>query len=31
VPPATATEAFGWTAAIFIDLAIQASRDEGIE
>jgi glycogen debranching enzyme len=30
-PPATATGAFGWTAAVFIDLAIQASRDEGIE
>jgi hypothetical protein len=30
-PPATATDAFGWTAAIFIDLAIQASRDEGME
>ena len=30
-PPATAAEAFGWTAAVFIDLAIQASRDEGIE
>jgi putative isomerase len=30
-PPATATSAFGWTAAIFTDLAIQASRDEGIE
>ena len=29
-PPATATDAYGWTAAIFIDLAIQASRDEGI-
>lgn len=30
-PPATAIGAFGWTAAVFIDLAIQASRDEGIE
>jgi putative isomerase len=30
-PSATAVDAFGWTAAIFIDLAIQASRDEGIE
>jgi len=29
-PPATATDAYGWTAAIFIDLAIQASRDEEI-
>jgi glycogen debranching enzyme len=29
--PATATGAFGWTAAVFIDLAIHASRDEGIE
>jgi putative isomerase len=25
-PPATAAEAFGWTAAVFIDLALQASR-----
>jgi len=25
-PPATAAEAFGWSAAVFIDLAIQASR-----
>jgi putative isomerase len=30
-PPAAATDAYGWTAAVFIDLAIQASRDEGIE
>ncbi len=30
-PPATATDAFGWTATVFIDLAIQASRDEGTE
>jgi putative isomerase len=30
-PPAIATDAFGWTAAIFIDLAIQASHDEGTE
>jgi putative isomerase len=30
-PSATAVDAFGWTAAVFIDLAIQASRDEGIE
>ncbi len=29
-PPVTAAQAFGWTAAVFIDLAIQASRDEGI-
>jgi len=29
-PPATATDAYGWTAAIFIDLAIQAGRDEEI-
>ncbi|MGD8966237.1 MAG: hypothetical protein PVI07_01900 [Anaerolineae bacterium] len=28
-PPATAVDAFGWTAAFFIDLAIQASREEG--
>jgi putative isomerase len=27
-PPPTAAEAFGWTAAAFIDLAIQASREE---
>ena len=27
-PPATAADAFGWTAAVFIDLALQAS-DEG--
>jgi glycogen debranching enzyme len=27
-PPATAAAAFGWTAAVFIDLAIQASSDE---
>ena len=27
-PPATAADAFGWTAAVFIDLAIQASRRE---
>jgi glycogen debranching enzyme len=27
-PPATAAEMFGWTAAVFIDLAIQASREE---
>jgi glycogen debranching enzyme len=26
VPPATAADAFGWTAAVFIDLAIQASQ-----
>jgi putative isomerase len=30
-PSATAVDAFGWTAAVFIDLAIQASRDEGNE
>jgi putative isomerase len=28
--PATATGAFGWTAAVFIDLAVQASREEEI-
>jgi glycogen debranching enzyme len=27
-PPASAADAFGWTAAVFIDLAIQASRKE---
>jgi glycogen debranching enzyme len=27
-PPPTAAEAFGWTAAVFIDLAIQASREK---
>jgi putative isomerase len=30
IPPVTAAPAFGWTAAVFIDLAIQASREEGI-
>jgi hypothetical protein len=25
-PPATAADTFGWTAAVFIDLAIQASK-----
>ncbi|MFP4344422.1 MAG: amylo-alpha-1,6-glucosidase [Anaerolineales bacterium] len=30
-PPATAADIFGWTAAVFIDLAIQASREEGID
>jgi putative isomerase len=30
-PPATAADAFGWTAAVFIDLAIQASDQEGIQ
>ncbi|MFQ5812229.1 MAG: hypothetical protein ACE5I2_03435 [Anaerolineae bacterium] len=30
-PPTAAADAYGWTAAVFIDLAIQASRDEGIE
>jgi putative isomerase len=30
-PPATATDSYGWTAAVFIDLAIQASHDERIE
>ena len=29
-PPATAADAFGWTAAVFIDLAIQASQCEGL-
>lgn len=27
-PPATAADAFGWTAAVFIDLAIQASQNK---
>ena len=27
-PPVTAADTFGWTAAVFIDLAIQASQDE---
>ena len=27
-PPSTAAAVFGWTAAVFIDLAIQASREE---
>ncbi len=30
-PPPTAAEAFGWTAAVFIDLAIQASREEEVQ
>jgi putative isomerase len=30
-PPVTAAETFGWTAAVFIDLAIQASREENAE
>jgi glycogen debranching enzyme len=29
-PPTAAAETFGWTAAVFIDLAIQASRDEDV-
>jgi glycogen debranching enzyme len=28
-PPATAADVFGWTAAVFIDLAIQANNDPG--
>lgn len=28
-PPATAADTFGWTAAAFIDLAIQASQEGG--
>ena len=28
-PPATAADIFGWTAAVFIDLAIKASSDDG--
>ncbi len=27
-PPAAAADAFGWTAAVFIDLALQASREQ---
>ncbi|RLC67791.1 MAG: hypothetical protein DRI48_01385 [Chloroflexi bacterium] len=30
-PPPEAAETFGWTAAVFIDLAIRASREEGTE
>jgi glycogen debranching enzyme len=30
-PPATAADTFGWTAAVFIDLAIQASLVEEAE
>jgi glycogen debranching enzyme len=30
-PPATAADIFGWTAAVFIDLAIQASREHGVD
>jgi len=30
-PPATAANTFGWTAAVFIDLAIQVSQEEGIK
>jgi putative isomerase len=29
-PPPTAAEVFGWTAAVFIDLALQASREEEV-
>jgi len=29
-PPPTAAEVFGWTAAVFIDLAIQASSEEEV-
>jgi hypothetical protein len=29
-PPTTAVNAFGWTAAVFIDLVVQASREEEI-
>jgi hypothetical protein len=28
IPPLGAAEAFGWTAAVFIDLAISASQDK---
>ena len=27
-PPVTAADTFGWTAAVFVDLAIQASQGE---
>lgn len=27
-PPPTAADTFGWTAAVFIDLAIQASQED---
>ena len=30
-PPATAADTFGWTAVVFIDLAIQASQEENAE
>jgi glycogen debranching enzyme len=30
-PPPTAADTFGWTAAVFIDLAIQASQKEDVE
>jgi glycogen debranching enzyme len=30
-PPATAAGVFGWSAAVFIDLSIQASLEEGVE
>lgn len=29
-PPATAAETFGWTVAVFIDLAVRASREEDV-
>jgi hypothetical protein len=29
-PPTAAVDAFGWTAAVFIDLVVQASREEEI-
>jgi hypothetical protein len=29
--PETAADIFGWTAAVFIDLAIKASREEEME
>jgi hypothetical protein len=28
-PPSTAADIFGWSAAVFIDLSIQASLEEG--
>jgi putative isomerase len=30
-PPVAAADIFGWSAAVFIDLAIQASLEEGTE
>jgi hypothetical protein len=30
-PPATAADIFGWSAAVFIDMSIQANLEEGAE